>query len=64
MSYIHDYIGDERGAVTVDWVVLTAFAVSITVATMAVVTFGAGSMVDDVVGAIDGGLIQTGFSGD
>ena len=52
---------DETGAVTVDWVVLTAGLVGLGLATMAVVSTGVEDLSRDTSNAMSGQIIQTAF---
>lgn len=52
LNFFKSFANDEAGAVTVDWVVLTAAIVGIGVAVMSTVTDGIGDLATD----IDSGL--------
>ncbi|TFL19007.1 hypothetical protein [Jannaschia formosa] len=59
-----DFINDESGAVTVDWVVLTAALVGLGLAVMAVISTGLQSQSTAVQTQMsDGTIIKTAFSG-
>lgn len=57
------FLKTESGAVTVDWVVLTAGLVGLGMATMAVVSTGVQDTSDDIGTALSGQVIATGFGG-
>ena len=48
LNAIKTFAGDESGAVTVDWVVLTAALVGLGLAVMGVVSKGIGNMSQDI----------------
>jgi len=58
-----EFIDDESGAVTVDWVVLTGGLVGLGLATMAVVSGGVQSTSNSVSGTMSGYEISTSFGG-
>ena len=63
-SFMHSFTEDETGAVTVDWVVLTAAVVGLGLAAMTVVRGG----LDAQTGAVDaklrsGSIVRTAFTG-
>ena len=58
------YISDEAGAVTVDWVVLTAALVGLGLAVAGVISAGLESQSGDIEASLDGhGLLHTSFGG-
>lgn len=59
---IEDFAGDEHGAVTVDWVVLTAALVGLGLAAMAVVSGGVEAVSDDTDASLRSTRIQTSFA--
>ncbi|MGI3184610.1 hypothetical protein [Nioella aestuarii] len=63
MSYVTNYLSDESGAVTVDWVVLTAGLVGLGLATMAVVSSGVEDLSGDVGSQMENQVISTSFGG-
>ena len=48
LNFINAFINDESGAVTVDWVVLTAALVGLGLAVMAVVSEGIGDLSNEM----------------
>jgi Flp pilus assembly pilin Flp len=56
------FIQDESGAITVDWVVLAAGLVAVSIATMAVVSSGVEAGATDVDEALSTQIIQTSFA--
>ena len=54
-ALIKNFVASESGAVTVDWVVLTAAMVGLGMATLMVVSNG----VEGLAGSIDGALVNT-----
>lgn len=59
-----NFLSNESGAVTVDWVVLTAALVGLGLAVMAVVSGGVEDLSGDVNTQLtDGSIIRTGFTG-
>lgn len=56
------YVSNESGAVTVDWVVLTAGLVGLGLATMAVVSTGVQDTSEDVDAQLQGTIIATNFT--
>ena len=61
---MNEFVKTESGAVTVDWVVLTAALVGLGLAAMAVVSGGVKDLSDDVDTQLrQGGIIRTAFSG-
>ena len=59
--FIGSFIASEDGAVTVDWVVLTAAIVGLGVAVLSSVTSGAKNVTDTVSSHLDGTTITTTF---
>ena len=60
-----NFLSNESGAVTVDWVVLTAALVGLGLAVMGVVSGGIEDLSGDVNTQLtDGSIIRTGFTGD
>lgn len=57
------FISDERGAVTVDWVIMSAAMVGMAVAALSVVTGGVENLVNDTDAELTGFEIRTEFSG-
>ena len=57
-----NFLAEEAGAVTVDWVVLTAAIVSLTLAASAVVVDGVGDLSGDVDAKLRSQLISTAFN--
>ena len=61
---MNHFIKDETGAVTVDWVVLTAALVGLGLAVMTVVSSGVSNQSDAIDSQLsDGTIIKTGFTG-
>lgn len=63
MTYLDKFLSDDSGAVTVDWVVLTAGLVGLGLATMAVVSAGVEDVSGDVRGQMESQVISTSFGG-
>ncbi|NPD19514.1 hypothetical protein [Alterinioella nitratireducens] len=61
-AYIKNFAKSESGAVTVDWVVLTAAIVGLGLAVMAVVSAGVEDLSGDIQGQLVGQGIDTDFS--
>lgn len=58
MSIFHKFLADENAAVTVDWVVLTAAIVGITIAVLTLISTGinnASNAINDTVDTSGGG---------
>jgi Flp pilus assembly pilin Flp len=62
-NFMNAFIADESGAVTVDWVVLTAALVGLGLAVMAVVSGGVEDLSNDIDGQLVGMGIDTTFDG-
>lgn len=58
---IKSFLVDETGAVTVDWVILTAGIVSLAIAASAVVVDGTEDLSNDVDAKLKSQLIKTSF---
>jgi len=58
---IHSFLADEDGAVTVDWVVLTAALVGLAIAVLAAVETGLADLSGDIASELEGDIIQTTF---
>ena len=63
MQHMLSFITDDSGAVTVDWVVLTAATVGLGLATMAVVSAGVEDLSGDVSGQMESQVISASFGG-
>tara|TARA_R110002073_G_scaffold282113_1_gene446336 strand:+ start:136 stop:351 length:216 start_codon:yes stop_codon:yes gene_type:complete len=61
-AYIKNFAKSESGAVTVDWVVLTAAIVGLGLAVMAVVSAGVEDLSTDIQGQLVNQGIDTNFS--
>ena len=59
--HINTFLGNEDGAVTVDWVVLTAAIVGLGIAVLSTVTSGAKSVTEAVSSHLEGTTITTTF---
>ena len=59
--FIKSFLADEDGAVTVDWVVLTAAIVGLGSAVLSTVTSGARSVTEAVSSHLEGTTITTTF---
>jgi len=58
-----NFLTDDSGAVTVDWVIITAAAVGISLGVMAMIANGSTDMTNDTVSVIaNGALIATVFN--
>jgi hypothetical protein len=57
------FTADESGAVTVDWVVLTAGLVGLGLATMGVISGGVGALTGNVNSVLGGDIVETSFGG-
>jgi len=53
-KFAKNFARDEDGAVTVDWVVLTAAIVGLGIAVISTVAGGVGDLGDDIAAALDG----------
>jgi len=60
-NMIKNFVNDESGAVTVDWVVLTAAIVGLGLAVMAVVSTSTETLTNKVGGAMDAMTVDTTF---
>ena len=61
LNMIKNFAADESGAVTVDWVVLTAAIVGLGLAVMSLVTTSTEGLTKRVTGAMDGMTVSTSF---
>ncbi len=61
-NLIKSFRNDEDGAVTVDWVVLTAAIVGLGIATLGVVRNGVQDLSGDIEGTLTGQMIVTTFT--
>jgi len=61
-AYIKNFAKSESGAVTVDWVVLTAAIVGLGLAVMAVVSGGVSDLSTSIQGQLSGQEITTTFT--
>ncbi len=59
LNFIKNFRADEDGAVTVDWVVLTAAIVGLAIAVLASVRGGTESLAGDIAGELDFDTIST-----
>jgi len=60
-NMIKNFVNDESGAVTVDWVVLTAAIVGLGLAVMSVVSTSTETLTNKVGGAMDAMTVDTTF---
>ena len=58
---LKNFIASESGAVTVDWVVLTAALVGLALAVMGVVSSGVQTASENIQGQLETDMIGTGF---
>ncbi|HIP23842.1 MAG TPA: hypothetical protein EYG79_09665 [Rhodobacteraceae bacterium] len=58
-KFLNAFVKDEDGAVTVDWVVLTAAIVGIALAIIAVIRTSLNSAASDIAAAITDAMTQT-----
>ena len=58
-KFLNAFVKDEDGAVTVDWVVLTAAIVGIALAIIAVIRTSLNSAASDIAAAITGAMTAT-----
>jgi Flp pilus assembly pilin Flp len=58
-----EFIADESGAVTVDWVVLTAALVGLGLAVMSVISGGLQQQSGDITAELEGDIVSTSFGG-
>lgn len=61
LNFIKNFRNDEDGAVTVDWVVLTAAVVGLAIAAYTSIESGAGQMAGSVETALTGQTLDTGL---
>ena len=61
LNMIKNFAADESGAVTVDWVVLTAAIVGLGLAVMAVISNSTETLTKKVGSAMDGMTVSTDF---
>ena len=61
MKLFTNFKNDESGAVTVDWVVLTAAIVGLGIAVLAAVSTGVSDLSSDIQGQLTGQSIDTTF---
>jgi len=61
-NLIKNFRNDEDGAVTVDWVVLTAALVGLGIAVLAAVSTGLEDLSGDIEGELTADVIQTTFN--
>jgi len=59
LNHINTFIADEDGAVTVDWVVLTAAVVGLGIAVLASVKGGAEQMAENIGGSLSTAVVPT-----
>ena len=59
---IRSYLADEDGAVTVDWVVLTAALVGLAIAVLAAVETGLADLSGDIASELQNDIIDTTFN--
>jgi Flp pilus assembly pilin Flp len=59
MRMLKNFVADESGAVTVDWVVLTAAIVGLGIAVISSIAVGTGSVGSAVGGSLEGGEVAT-----
>ena len=62
LNAIKTFSADETGAVTVDWVVLTAALVGLGLAVMGVVSDGVSNLTGDIGNQLCGNVIDTNFN--
>jgi Flp pilus assembly pilin Flp len=58
-NMIKNFVNDESGAVTVDWVVLTAAIVGLGIAVIASVSTGVTDLGNDIQGSLTGASVAT-----
>lgn len=63
LKFIKNFRKDEDGAVTVDWVVLTAAVLALGGAAATAISGGAANMTGAIGDELDGGVPTTGFGG-
>jgi len=61
LNMIKNFAADESGAVTVDWVVLTAAIVGLGLAVMSVISNSTETLTNKIGGAMDGMTVSTNF---
>lgn len=59
MNAVKKFLADESGAVTVDWVVLTAAIVGLGIAVISSIAVGTGSVGSAVGGSLETGTVAT-----
>ncbi|MEM7471928.1 MAG: pilus assembly protein [Pseudomonadota bacterium] len=64
MLSFNSFVRDESGAVTVDWVILTAGVVSLALAAVGVITDGTENYSGDIENKLEEDLISTSFGND
>ncbi|MEM6727178.1 MAG: hypothetical protein AAF618_01645 [Pseudomonadota bacterium] len=57
LNALRAFGGDEDGAITVDWVVLTAAIIGLGIAVLVAISAGVGDTADSVQGCVDGARI-------
>ena len=63
IKFFKNFSKDEDGAVTVDWVVLTAAVVGLGVAGVATVSDGIGTLADNIETGVGGATVDNGAAG-
>ena len=63
IKFFKNFSKDEDGAVTVDWVVLTAAVVGLGVAGVATVSDGIGTLADNIETGVGGETVDNGAAG-
>lgn len=61
LNFLNSFVADEDGAVTVDWVILSAGVVSLALAAIGVITSGTEDLSGDVDNQLQRQLITTSF---
>ena len=61
LNMIKNFAADESGAVTVDWVVLTAAIVGLGLAVMSVISNSTETLTNKIGGAMNGMTVSTNF---
>jgi len=62
MNFFTSFLSDDSGAVTVDWVVLTAALVGLGLAVISVVSSGLEDLSGDIQGQLQADHVNTGFT--
>lgn len=62
MNFLTSFLSDDSGAVTVDWVVLTAALVGLGLAVISVVSSGLEDLSGDIQGQLQADHVNTGFT--